>query len=164
MIIVSNASVLIGLSSISMLNLLRKRFPGGILVPESVWREVVVEGGERPGAKEVAAADWITLQYVGDKRLVRLLRAELDEGEAEAISLAFELKADAVLLDERDARQVAKRMNLKVLGTIGILVWAKKAGRIIRLKDHLNALQIKGKFRITQYLYNEALREVNELE
>ena len=62
--VVSNASVLIGLSSIGMLFLLRERFPEGIFVPEAVWREVVDEGGDRPGAQEVSAADWIKVQKV----------------------------------------------------------------------------------------------------
>lgn len=44
--VVSNASVLIGLSVIGRLLLLREKFPEGVLVPEAVWREVVHEGGE----------------------------------------------------------------------------------------------------------------------
>lgn len=124
--VISNASVLIGLGSIGMLLLLRERFPEGILVPEAVWREVVDEGAERPGAREVSAANWIKIQKVNDDGMVRLLRAELDEGEAEAIALAYEMSADVVLLDERDARRAAIRMGLKVLGTVGILLWGKK--------------------------------------
>jgi len=54
--VVSDASVLIGLSSIGMLWLLRERFSGAILVLEAVWREVVDEGAERPGAREVSIA------------------------------------------------------------------------------------------------------------
>jgi hypothetical protein len=42
--IVSNASVLIGLSSIGRLSLLQERFPQGILIPEAVRREVIDEG------------------------------------------------------------------------------------------------------------------------
>jgi hypothetical protein len=94
--VISNASVLIGLSSIGRLLLLRERFPEGILVPEAVWREVVPEGGERPGAREVAAGNWIRVQKVHIEGVVRLLRAELDEGEAEAIALAHEVSADVV--------------------------------------------------------------------
>lgn len=97
--VISNASVFIGLSSIGMLLLLRERFPERILVPEAVWGEVVDEGAERPGAREVSAANWIKVQKVKDKRMVGLLRAELDEGEAEAIALAHEVGADVVLLD-----------------------------------------------------------------
>ena len=54
MTVVANASVLISLSSIGRLTLLHERFPGGVLIPPAVWREVVEQGGERPGAREVA--------------------------------------------------------------------------------------------------------------
>lgn len=160
--VVSNASVLIGLSSIGKLLLLRERFPGGILVPEAVWREVVHEGGERPGAREVATANWIPVQKVHAGGTVRLLRAELDEGEAETIALAHEVGADVVLLDERDARRTARRMGLKVLGTVGILLWAKQAGKLVNLQEQLEALQSRGKFRLSQRLYERALEEAGE--
>lgn len=160
--VVSNSSVLIGLSTISRLSLLRERFPEGISVPDAVWREVVHEGGERPGTREVATADWIAVQKVNTLEIVGLLQMSLDEGEAEAIALAHEIGADIVLLDERDARQMAKRMGLKVLGTVGILLWAKQTGRLVSLREQLEALQSRGKFRLSQSLYERALREAGE--
>lgn len=54
------------------------------------------------------------------------LKLELDEGEAEALALAKELVADAVLIDEADGRKVAQRLGIPVIGTIGILVRAKR--------------------------------------
>jgi uncharacterized protein len=65
---VSNASVLIGLSSIGMLGLLEKRFPEGILVPGAVYREVVEQGEGRAGAREVAKSKWIEVQQVEDAK------------------------------------------------------------------------------------------------
>ena len=161
--IVSNASVLIGLSSIGKLFLVRERFPQGILIPEAVRREVIDEGEGRPGAREISESKWIKVQKVGDRRIVDLLRTELDEGEAEAIALAREVEAGVILLDERDARRAAKRMNLKVLGTVGVLIWAKKVGKLMTLKDELEGLRDHGKFRISQAIYERALREVGEL-
>lgn len=160
--VISNTSVLIGLSSIGMLFLLRERFPEGILVPEAVWREVVDEGAERSGAQEVSAANWIKVQKVKDKGMVRLLRVELDEGEAETIALAHEMNANLVLLDERDARRVAMRMGLKVLGTVGILLWGKQMGKFMSLREQLDDLRVQGKFRISQRLYDRVLQEGGE--
>jgi len=97
-------------------------FPDGVAAPQAVWREVVLEGGTRPGAQEVARASWIQIQeIIASGTMMPLLLAELDEGEAESIALAIEIKADVILLDERDARRVARSMGLQVLGTVGIL-------------------------------------------
>ena len=161
--IVCNASVLIGLSSIGKLSLLRERFPQGILIPEAVRREVIDEGEGRPGASEISESEWIKIHKVEDKRIVELLLGELDKGEAEAIALAREMGAGIILLDERDARRAAKRMKLKVLGTVGMLIWAKKVGKLQSLKKELNDLRHHGRFRIGQAIYERALREVGEL-
>ncbi len=147
---------------IQQLPLLNERFPEGILIPQAVWREVVEQGGERPGAQEVRETDWISVQNAAPSGIRQLLLAELDEGEAEAIALAHEVDADVILLDERDARQAAKRLGLRSLGTIGVLIWAKKNGRLLNLARVLNTLQIQGKFRISRTLYERALREVGE--
>lgn len=133
--------MLIGLSTIQQLTLLQERFPACVLIPEAVWQEVVDEGEGRPGAREVANADWIAVRSVTARGVMKLLLTEIERGEAEAIALAYELDADVVLLDERDARQAAKRLGLRPLGTIGILMWAKRSGRLDDLRTWLNALQ-----------------------
>jgi predicted nucleic acid-binding protein len=162
MIAVANASVLIGLSAIDRLALLQARFPDGIVIPDAVWREVVEAGGSRPGAHAVRVAPWIRRQAAGNLAWVRLLRTELDEGEAETIVLASELGAGVVLLDERDARRLAERIGLRVLGTVGILVWARRVGQIASLRVELDALTGRGRFWLSQVLRDRALREVGE--
>ena len=161
--IVANSSILIALSAIGQLELLLHRFPQGVLVPQAVWREVVVTGQGQPGATEVTSTSWITVHTVEDQGLVSLLRMELDEGEAEAIALCRDQQAEMILLDEKDARRVARRMGLTVLGTIGILIWAKQTGLMATLQDQLDALQTQGKFRLSQFVYEEALRTVGEV-
>jgi len=162
LIVVANSSVLIALCRIGMLNLLYQKFTEGIFIPEAVWYEVVESGRGQPGSEEVSSSPWIKVKKVKDEKLISLLRIELDEGEAEAIVLASELKADLVLLDEKAARKVAKRLGLQVLGTIGVLIWAKRAGLIDSLKEQLDALQKEGNFRIALDVYNKALHAVSE--
>jgi len=81
---VSNSSVHIGLSFIGKLSLLQKRFPSGIIIPEAVWKEVVEEGKGKSGSLKVSSASWISVRKAKEKRLVDLLKSELDAGEAEA--------------------------------------------------------------------------------
>ena len=161
--VVSNTSVLIGLSTIGQLCLLRAVFPEGVLIPDAVWREVVVEGEGRAGAHDVSTATWISVQRVRMEAMVTLLRSELDAGEAEAIALAQEVEADVVLLDERDARRAAMRLGLKVLGTVGLLIEAKRSGRLSSVREQLDALQNRAKFRLSRRLYERALRESGEV-
>ena len=87
---------------------------------------------------------------------------ELDNGEAEAITLASEINADLILIDERDARRIAKNLDLKVLGTIGILIWAKQTGKIPSLKKVLSELIDNAGFRVSKSVYIKALKAVNE--
>ena len=159
---VANSSVLIALSTIGRLGLLSQRFPEGFLIPQSVWREVVEAGKGQPGAAEVASASWITVGEVKDDNLASLLFTELDKGEAESIVLCREQHAEAVLLDEKDARRVARRLGLTVLGTVGVLIWGKRAGLIANLQERLDALRTEGKFRLSQSVYEQALRATSE--
>ena len=55
----------------------------------------------------------------------RLLRFRLGRGGAKTIVLALETNADLFLLDDQEARLEAKRLGLKVTGTLGILPRAK---------------------------------------
>jgi len=66
------------------------------------------------------------------------------------------------LLDEKEAREAAKEMNLQVLGTVGILIKAKKASEINCLQEELDQLKTKANFRISESLYRKALSEVGE--
>ena len=87
--VVADASVFIALSAIDELPLLPALFPAGILVPDAVWKEVVEAGGDRPGARQLAQATWVQVRRTTRIDLVRLLQTNLDDGEAEAIALAF---------------------------------------------------------------------------
>ena len=131
-------------------------------MPQAVWREVVETGSGRPGAEEVASVSWLTVRPVGNTALVSLLRLGLDEGEAEAIALSFEEPAEAILLDEKNARRIAKRLGLAILGTVGILIWAKRSGAIPNLTAELGALQTKGNFRLSKSVYRQAVTAVGE--
>jgi len=56
----------------------------------------------------------------------------------------------------------AQQLGLRVLGTVGILTWAKQSGKLSSLKIALDELRVKGNFRISQKLYDRALGEVGE--
>ena len=124
--VVSDASPLIALSLIEKLYLLKELW-GEIIIPEAVYKEVVIQGKGKPGAllAENAIEDkWIKVIPVKEKNSVKFLMSILDCGEAEAIVLAQEIKADLVILDNREPRLFAHQVGLKVIGTIGVILKA----------------------------------------
>jgi hypothetical protein len=124
--------------------------------------EVVVEGAGQPGAEEVKTADWIKTQSVTNKYLKRALQQELDAGEAEAIVLALEIEAELLLMDERLGRKVAWHFGRRYTGLIGILIEAKRKGRISTIKPHLDSLRNIAGFRVSNELYSRILQDEKE--
>lgn len=160
--VICNSSVLIGLSGVDRLELLYRRFPEGVIVPDEVWNEVVETGYGRSGAEDVANAKWIRRRGIQNHALATALQASLDKGEAEVIALGEEIGADLLLLDEKSARSVAMRLQYPVLGTIGLLVWAKRRGLLSSLAAELSLLSQKGGFRVSETLYRYALQQAGE--
>ena len=155
MIVVSNSSPLISLGAIGRLELLHDLF-GEISIPLAVLQEV--------RSVDISPETWIVSRDVGSPPLSQVLESELDRGEAEAIALAIELRADLLLMDERRGRRLASRLGLKVLGVLGILVDAKRIGLIEKIEPVLVELREKAGFRISTALYERALQEAGEME
>lgn len=158
--VVSNSGPLIALAEINRFLLLKQLF-GEFSIPSAVYREVVVDGAGRSGAKETAEADWIKTVEVQDRLAVDLLRDELGPGQSEAIVLATELSADYILLDDWKARRKARHLGLRVNGTLGVLLMAKVAGLVKEVKPLLNQLQ-KTDFRMSSKVYQDVLAKAGE--
>lgn len=161
MIVVSDASPLVGLASIRQLELLRQLY-GKVHIPEAVWQEVVVDGAGQPGSIEVENAKWIKRHQVANTQLVHSLLQYLDEGESEAIALAIELKAELLIIDERLGRDTARHFGLNFTGIIGLLVDAKHKGLIDEVKRYLDELRNVFGFRISEGLYRRVLTDEGE--
>ena len=127
--IISNSSPIIHLAKIGRLNLLHE-FYNVLVIPATVYAECITEGKERAEIAVIKRMDWLQVSPVSNQLLVKLLMSELDDGEAEVIALALERNADLVLLDDADAREKARVYQLKITGTIGILLRAKREGKL----------------------------------
>jgi predicted nucleic acid-binding protein len=101
MIVVSNTSPIINLAAIGRLAGLQQLY-GEVIIPPAVYDEIVISGAGQPGAMEIGEAAWMKVQPIANQALATALRMELDAGEAEAIVLAVEMKADLLLIDERN--------------------------------------------------------------
>jgi predicted nucleic acid-binding protein len=83
-------------------------------------------------------------------------RYTLDPGESDAIALALEIQAPAILIDENRGRRAAKKQGLATLGTITVLELAAEQG-LLDLKAALNALEGTS-FHVTRPLIEAALK------
>lgn len=145
---VTNTTCLIGLERIGQLDLLPQVFPI-VFAPLAVQTEVRI------------AVSWLTVQAVQNPAVVATLMTQMDVGEAEVLALAMELGDVVVILDDKKARRVAEKIGLRVIGTVGMLLRAKRKGVIAEVKPLLTALE-QADFRIADALRQNALRLAEE--
>lgn len=158
--VVSNTGPLIALAMVGHLDLLPSLY-GRVLIPDAVLDEATVAGAGRAGASEIAAADWLD-RIRADVAPEPLLAMELGRGEAEVISMAHRLKAQWVLIDERRARRIAEQAyGLRVKGSAGILVSAKRRGLIPAVGPLLESLNARGYY-LSRRLIDRAIEEAGE--
>jgi len=139
--VVSNTTPLISLLSIGKLTLLKELY-GHIIVPYAVFMEIE-QGKDKAFYADLSKIDWIEIKKVENPYSVRYL-SDLDEGEAEVIILANELKADLVLLDEKLARNFAQRLSITFTGTLGMLLKAKQQGLIKSVGQCIVKMEMNG--------------------
>jgi len=134
-IAVADSSPLIILARLDCLDLLSKLFPR-LYISTEVHHEVVVSGAGLPGASEVEKAEWIEVKKL--QAQADLLAAQqkhaLGLGELSTILLAKEIHATVALLDDYNARKLAKTEGLQVHGSVGLL-------ETLFLQGHLSDLR-----------------------
>jgi predicted nucleic acid-binding protein len=163
MLVVSNTSPILNLAIIGQLSLLYEQF-GEVWIPPAVLGELRVDE-DLPGSQAVRGAleaGWLRVEEVNDQMLVQVLWRDLDEGEAEAIVSALQMKVRRVLLDEREGRRIAKLLGLNVTGVLGILLRARREGKLSSLRRAMEALQEQAGFHIGTELYTDMLSESGE--
>lgn len=138
MIIISDTTPLHYLIEIEEQCLLRKLF-GQIILPQGVIEEL-----SHPKAPQKVKdwvqnlPDWIEVR-TADTSLFQPQK-KIGKGECHAIALAIEMKADAVLADDRGAVLEARRVNVQTIQTLGILEAAAKRN-LLELEEALTRLQ-----------------------
>jgi uncharacterized protein len=149
---VCDASPLIALNQIAQTDLLFRVFEE-VLIPPAVAREI------QPSLP--AAPPWIRVRPLNGPLHSSVVAASLGEGEEQAISLAVEIRADPIILDDGRARRVARGLGLHVVGTVGVLMAAKRRRLVRSVRPHLDRLLASG-FRLSADWYERALAEAGE--
>jgi predicted nucleic acid-binding protein len=160
---VSNTSPISNLAIIGQLSLLKIQF-SEILIPSAVLHEL----NDHPDSLALAAIqaairdNWIKPTAAPSSHLLGVLLPQLHRGEAEAIALAAEVQADILLIDEQEGRQWAAHSGLLITGVLGILLRAKKTGRIPALAPEIQSLRAKARFFIAPSLEATVLAAAGE--
>lgn len=143
--IVSDTGPLIGLAKVDCLSIL-KNIATEVLIPPMVHRELLGKVGIESEKIDNALNDFI---HITDLKPLDLTTkealAELDEGEGQAIGLAFTFSEDVLLLiDDHVGREVAEKLNIPTTGLIGILLLAKEKGIIEKIGPLLDEMRNQG--------------------
>ena len=158
--VVVNSTPIIALCNADLLYVLREMY-GEIIIPKAVFDEVT--------AKKDSACyqirenlEWIKVEQVNDNVDRTMYKPKLHAGEVEVMILARQIpEADLVIIDDNAAKRTAQYLGLKVTGTLGVLIKAKRKGIIDSFKDAIDKIQDNG-FYIDEKLRKMAIEQAGE--
>jgi hypothetical protein len=143
----SNTTPFIALAAIGRLDLLPQFF-GRVHVTDEVVEECAAGGLIAvPPLREL---NWVVIAASPIQAAPHIL-LELDKGEKSTLLAALADAADLVLMDEKIGRNMAEYLGLKVMGTLGVLLQARRAGLIESFRVVVSQMRAQGIY------YNEAL-------
>lgn len=153
-----NTGPLIALSAGGCLELLPQLHPR-VVAPDAVLREFLRGPSTAPSDPRLRP-QWLEVLPLAGAPSAALV-TQLDAGEAAVITLAIEHSIDLVVIDERRARLLARALGLRVTGSVGILLRAKREGLVPAIRPCLDAMQARGVW-LSERLRAAALIEAGE--
>lgn len=139
--VVVNASPLITLFRSGQAELLPRLF-NQVVVPEAVWKEVVLEEWDDAVTRELGAQIWPIRESVVTSPRVEAWN--LGAGETAVLSHALAHPPLRAIIDDADARRCARTLGIPILGTGGVLVLAKRRGLLSSVAEGLEKLRNTG--------------------
>ncbi len=141
--IVVNSTPLIILCNLNSLSILKELY-GEIIIPEAVFNEVTAKQ-DTACQKLKTEIGWIKIIKIPQNEKLKIYRARLHSEEVEVILLAQKNPvADLVIIDDNAAKTTAKFLGLKVTGTLGVLLKAKRNGIIKEIKPYIKTMKKQG--------------------
>ncbi len=161
-VVVSDTSPLRYLIAAGQADLVGKLF-GTVLIPRAVEREILDPHSPSSVQQWMAQRPaWLQIRDVQSRPDVGLTE-QLDPGEADAIHLAVELRAEVLIMDERRGRQIAAARGITVIGAFGILRESYRRGFIGDPVAVAAQLRSEG-FRASRALMRRFEEQIRELE
>lgn len=157
MIVFCNTTPLIALSSIGKLELLPSLF-GKIYVVTEVVEECAAGGPI--AVPDISGFSWIEV-VKSEMRISNHFLLELDKGEKFTLHMAQKMGAQRVIIDEKIGRNIAEYLCIPVIGTLGVLLNAKRKQLIPSFTDSVMSMCKRG-FRYHPGLIKKLIAEVGE--
>lgn len=151
---VSDASPFIVFHQIQRLELVRAVL-GYVVIPPAVASEISPSLGTPPS--------WVHVVQPAQVHNSPSWSSSLDPGEIEAISLAIEISAHRLVVDDLPARIVAERLGLQVIGSLGILLEAYRLRLVDDIQPDLEAMIAVG-FHVGRSLHEQVLTLARQID
>ena len=157
--IVFDASTLILLAKIELLDIFVSSFRGGISIPEIVRDEVCIHGREEtPLLTRLIEDKKIHVSKVKADKAARKIMDDfhIDAGEAAAIILALDEKASLVATDDRNAIRACKALKLDFTTAVAILIRAFEKNLIDKTEALIKIQKLESVARYNRAIIEEA--------
>ena len=158
-IVVSETSPIRALGHLGLMDLLNDLY-SEVIVPPAVATELL-NPASGLGAIDVRRFPFVRVQKPGAQYAGQVSRS-LDAGEYEALTLALELRAQLVLIDETRGRAEARRLGLVPVGVLGTLLRAKQRGYVAAIDPLIDRLRRELRSFISDRVRLDVLRAAGE--
>lgn len=129
---------------------------GTVILPSAVRDELADIGSPLMVRDWIAdPPPWLDVRPTTSDKPVAKSFSALDPGEIAAISLAIELRADLLLMDDREGVIAARQHGFTVTGTLGVLSLAAER-RLLDLAEAFDRLK-RTNFRFRQEIMDQLL-------
>lgn len=137
--VICDTSVLFYLHQLQLLHLL-PALSGKVIVPPAVLAELAAARELNLDIPELEKMAWVVIRKPASVAALPLV-TDLGPGESEVLALALESPDAVVIIDDALARRLAKTLGIRITGTLGVLLSAKRSGLIPLVAPILDALQ-----------------------
>ena len=163
MVVVSNTSPLVNLAAIGQGELLGVLY-GQVIIPPAVEMEFATLRQREARFASAVLPACVRVRSLSPGAVLHrtTLALLLDNGEAEALALAVDLRADLILVDERAGNRIARRLNLRPQGLIAVLLEAKAFGHLSAIAPLLDRLEHEARFWLGRQIRTQILQAAGE--
>lgn len=158
--LICNTSVMQFLHQLGLLNIL-PAVASSVCVPGAVCTELAAGRALGADVPDPATLGWATTR--SPQATPALPHStSLGAGERDVLWLAMETATSVAVLDDRDARRVARQLGIRLTGTLGLLVDAKQRRLIVAVAPVLNELE-RNNFHMSPRIRETILKAVGEI-